>query len=36
MKKYVSIFIKNKYNNIFKDIFIMYVNDIDEELQKKR
>ena len=36
MKKYVSIFIKNKDNNIFKDIFIMYVNDIDEELQKKK
>ena len=34
MKKYVSIFNKNKNNNIFKDIFIMYVNDIDEKLQK--
>jgi len=34
MKKYVTIFNKNKNNNIFKDIFIMYVNDIDEKLQK--
>jgi hypothetical protein len=34
MEKYVNIFIKNKDNNIFRDIFIMYVNDLDEELQK--
>jgi hypothetical protein len=34
MKKYVSIFNKNKNNNIFIDIFIMYINDIYEKLQK--
>ena len=34
MEKYVNIFIKNKDNNIFRDIFIMYVNDLGEELQK--
>jgi hypothetical protein len=34
MEKYVNIFIKNKDNNIFRNIFVMYVNDHDEELQK--
>ena len=33
IKKICKTFIKNKDINIFKDIFIMYVNDLDTELQ---
>ena len=33
MEKYISTIFKNKNNDIFNDIFIMYVNDLDKELQ---
>ena len=33
MEKYINSFIKNKDTSIFKDIFIMYTNDLDIELE---
>ena len=33
MEKYVNSFIKNKDNDLFINIFIMYVNDLNKELE---
>ena len=33
IKEYVNSFIKNKDNDLFINIFIMYVNDLDKELE---
>lgn len=33
MEKYINSFIRNKDTSIFKDIFIMYTNDLDIELE---